>query len=477
MKLSLRAKTAILIILFTVVLGAASIVISSQALRQVVDDSYRSRANGVANSMAAVLDVEKAASLKDAVMSIYQETEDKVSSDEWGTPEFETYISRFSAIENMEEYQSLREQLRSLQDVNEVDCLYLVVVDPSEKNVVYLVDGAYEDACPPGCIDPLYEENQGLLTDPTIGFPPYITNTEPYGELVTAGAAAYDAEGNVVCYALVDVPMQVIRDQQKHYVLVHSMVLVVLTLIVCAVALWAVNRSIIIPINKLSNAAAHYSAGNADNSELDNLSIQSRDEIHSLYESIQKMTHDIKGYIENLMATTQELTKTRIQADEMNALANRDALTGVGSKLAYDAQVETLTEEMKQGSARYGIVMVDMNGLKKLNDTYGHEYGNEAIKKTCSLICEVFKHSPVYRFGGDEFVVIVKDRDYDNIEERVRQFIEAARATDGEPWEKVDAAIGYALYDGEDTVVDVFRRADHIMYEHKTEMKKGKNQL
>ena len=101
MKLSLRAKTAILIILLTVVLGAASIVISSQALRQVVDDSYRSKANGVANSMAAVLDIEKAASLKDAVMSMYQETEDKVSSDEWGTPEFETYISRFSSISSL----------------------------------------------------------------------------------------------------------------------------------------------------------------------------------------------------------------------------------------------------------------------------------------------------------------------------------------------------------------------------------------
>ena len=115
--------------------------------------------------------------------------------------------------------------------------------------------------------------------------------------------------------------------------------------------------------------------------------------------------------------------------------------------------------------------MVDMNGLKLLNDTYGHEKGNVAIKKTCSLICDVFSHSPVYRFGGDEFVVIIKDRDYDSIEEKIRQFKSLSKETTGEPWERVNAAIGYALYDHDDTVDDVFRRADHSMYEYKKEMK------
>ena len=118
--------------------------------------------------------------------------------------------------------------------------------------------------------------------------------------------------------------------------------------------------------------------------------------------------------------------------------------------------------------------MVDMNGLKQLNDTYGHEKGNEAIRRTCSLICDVFKHSPVYRFGGDEFVVVIRERDYDDIEELVKQFNTSAEATEGQPWEKVNAAIGYALYAGEDTVEDVFRRADHIMYEQKKEMKQRK---
>ena len=268
--------------------------------------------------------------------------------------------------------------------------------------------------------------------------------------------------------------MEEIRADQAHQVLIHSSVLALLTLAVCIGAIWVVNRAIIRPINMLSGAAAHYNAGEADNSALDNLPIISRDEIQSLYESIRRMTRDIRGYIDNLMATTKELTMTRIEADEMNVLAHKDALTGVGSKLAYDQQVSKLTEEMAQGNARFRIVMVDMNGLKQLNDTYGHEKGNEAIRRTCSLICDVFKHSPVYRFGGDEFVVVIRERDYDDIEELVKQFNTSAEATEGQPWEKVNAAIGYALYAGEDTVEDVFRRADHIMYEQKKEMKQRK---
>ena len=467
MKSSLRIKMVLLIILTAMVISVAGIAISSRTVRRVVDDSYRSRATGVSNSLAAVLDTERAAILRDAVMAIYDATDEKVSSDAWGSPEFDAYVARFSHLEQTEEFLFLQKQLRSIQDVNDVDCMYLFALDPELENVIYLVDGAYEDACPPGCVDPLYEENKELLTDPSIGFLPYITDTEPYGWLVTAGPPVYDEEGNIICYAMVDISMDVIRAQQRDYVLNLVLILAVLTVIVSVVAIWFVDRSIIRPINQLSSAAAHFNAEDKDDSELDHLQIKTGDEIQSLYESLRRMTQQIRGYIENLIATTQELTKTRIEADEMNELAHRDALTGVGSKLAYDAQVAKLTEEMQQGTARYGIVMVDMNGLKQLNDTYGHEKGNIAIQITCALICESFAHSPVYRFGGDEFVVVIKDRDYDNVEEIIRQFREQAEKTTGEPWERVDAAIGYALYENDDTVNDVFRRADHKMYEQK----------
>lgn len=472
MKFSLRTKTVLLMILLAAVISVVGIVIGAQALRRVVDDSYSARASGIASSMGAVLDTREAEILKNEVFSIYNAAEEKVTSDDWGSPEFDAYMALFAGIEETKEFISLRQQLRRLQDVNEVDCLYLAAIEPTTEAFIYLVDGAYEDACPPGCIDPLFEENMDILDDPTIGFPPYITDTETYGWLVTAGVPVYNEAGEVVCYSMVDISMDVIRAQQRQYVLVLVLILIAMTVAVCVVAIWAVNRAIIRPINQLSSAAAHFNAGNENSNEIEALQIKTKDEIQSLFESYQQMTRDIRGYIDNLVSTTQELTKTRMEADEMNVLAHRDALTGVGSKLAYDGMVDKLTEEMQQGGARFGIVMVDMNGLKQLNDTYGHEKGNVAIRKTCALICDVFSHSPVYRFGGDEFVVVVKTSDYDAIAEKVEQFKRQAAKTQGEPWEIVNAAIGYALYDNDDTVDDVFRKADHIMYEHKKEMKR-----
>ena len=104
MKSSLRIKMVLLIILTAMVISIAGIAISSRTVRRVVDDSYRSRATGVSNSLAAVLDTEKATMLKDAVMAIYNATDEKVSSDAWGSPEFDAYVARFSHLEQTEEF-------------------------------------------------------------------------------------------------------------------------------------------------------------------------------------------------------------------------------------------------------------------------------------------------------------------------------------------------------------------------------------
>jgi diguanylate cyclase (GGDEF)-like protein len=153
---------------------------------------------------------------------------------------------------------------------------------------------------------------------------------------------------------------------------------------------------------------------------------------------------------------------------ELNWLS---ALNAVCLPRAAYQKVKQLSEDIARGQAEFGIVMMDLNYLKQLNDNYGHERGNEAIQKTCGIICDVFKHSPVYRIGGDEFVVIVQDRDYENIEALVEQFNRKVNATEGKPWEKISAAIGYARYDNDDNVEDVFRRADKEMYDRKKEMK------
>ena len=70
------------------------------------------------------------------------------------------------------------------------------------------------------------------------------------------------------------------------------------------------------------------------------------------------------------------------------------------------------------------VAVCDVNSLKAVNDTLGHKAGDEIIRRACSLICNTFKHSPVYRIGGDEFAVILSGRDYERRQELLSEMEE-----------------------------------------------------
>ena len=117
-----------------------------------------------------------------------------------------------------------------------------------------------------------------------------------------------------------------------------------------------------------------------------------------------------------------------------------------------------------------------MNSLKLINDTQGHEAGDSYLIRACHLICNSFKHSPVYRIGGDEFVAILSGDDYDNREEHLRVLNGMMSPYSDSlplPPEYVSIACGIAVYDSntDSTVADVIKRADEAMYKDKAAKK------
>ena len=153
-------------------------------------------------------------------------------------------------------------------------------------------------------------------------------------------------------------------------------------------------------------------------------------------------------------------------------LANKDVLTGVKNKRAY-VQVETEIDEKIKARCQppFAMVVCDLNGLKQVNDTLGHKAGDDFISGTCGIICDVFCHSPVFRIGGDEFAVILQDRDYVHREElcqHLASVLDSHKHMDMRP-----LAFGISEFDPvqDMRVQDVFERADQLMYEDKKRCK------
>lgn len=482
MKISLGTKLTLSLIAFAIALSGLAIIISHRILDTMNDEHYMSKADEIAATVASVVDKQDCKKLKESFLAIYDTTQNRVMSDAWGEPEFDAYVGQFSQLEQTPEYRRLMAQLRTLQGCNDVDCLYLALIDPHDEVFVYLVDAAEEDHCPIGCIDPLYEFNRKVLDDPTVGLPSYITNTPEYGWLVTSVAPVYAADGTVICYACDDISMDTIKKQDFNYLTGLAIALLGLTALLSAFAIFGVRRLIVGPLNTLSDAATRYCAPNENDwSSFEDLEIHTGDEIENLHQSMVQMEHDIDTYISSLVQTQAKLRDTRLEADMMNDLAHRDALTGIRNKLAYDKEMLRLEHDRTMGETNFGIAVIDLNDLKIINDQYGHDCGDMSLRKLSTLICTVFMHSPVFRIGGDEFVVILKNNDYDKVDELVDDFrnrideLGRADSYELEPWERISAAIGYVRYDPnlDSDVAGTFHRADKVMYANKQQMKGG----
>lgn len=471
MKFSLRKKTILLIVGIATIIGMLSFLIYYQGIRSLTKEQFEKRSVEIASVVAVEVDTDKLTHVRNAILDIYDHSENKVLSDQWGTPEFDAYIAQFASVEGLEDYQALLSDLRRMQDVLDVDCLYLSWMDVAHEQYVYLVDAAYEGACPPGCIDPVFlDDPTEALQNMASGIAPNITNTPEYGWLISTAMPIFDSQGEIIALATVDISMNDVVFQQNQFLIYVVLAFLVMILIVCIAGIIAVNRVIIQPINTLSRAAAQYEH---NKKVFSGLQISRSDEIGALAESMSKMEDEIDGYITNLEQMTNDLISARDQAERMNRAANIDALTKVRNKRAYDIEVKRLNESTHP----YGILMIDLNELKEINDTYGHEKGDISINVLCQIICRVFKHSAVYRIGGDEFVAILENDDYEKREELMRSmsdaFAENMRNDAMPPWERVSAAIGFAEYDPmkKESVDQVFQRADAAMYENKRTMK------
>lgn len=164
--------------------------------------------------------------------------------------------------------------------------------------------------------------------------------------------------------------------------------------------------------------------------------------------------------------------------NDLNRQVFVDPLTSVRNKGAITKYIDELQGRIENDEKiEIAVGVFDCNDLKQINDTFGHDKGDEYLKAASKLICNVFQHSPVFRIGGDEFAVILQNEDYHNRDDLVAAFRENEEEINSSAeneWDKVNVAMGIAEYDPavDGTIIDTMRRADKIMYENKRTQKK-----
>ncbi len=182
--------------------------------------------------------------------------------------------------------------------------------------------------------------------------------------------------------------------------------------------------------------------------------------------------------VENI---NEEVEKEKEQLHALNSaneMARRDELTGAKNKNAYQELEAELQEKLQDedDGLRFGLIVCDLNNLKLINDSLGHKAGDEYICSFSQMLFDIFSHSPVYRVGGDEFVVFLKGRDYkgrEDLFERLRnQILEDLDKGDGPV-----AATGMSAFDPkrDKKITDIFDRADSMMYADKRRLKERKS--
>ena len=412
-----------------------------------------------------------------------------------------TYIERNADIEDLaecvrtgtpsEKYADLQQLLNGMVDDFGLSYLYsLIPVDDGTGTMLNVVSAtsAAERAAGESDMPLLYvsheypqEEVERYLSAWQKEGISYFEESSGYGAFYTACKPLRTPDGETVALLCADLAIGDLHRNVNTYVVMNVVLTITIGALFGVLLLIWLRRNVTGPVEALEKstrtfAEKSHDARNPEQLSYDAPEIHTLNEVESLAEAISRMSQDIKSYILDILSAEGRIKTAEQKAEGMSRIAYQDALTHVKNKASYNLKTAELAAQITDGQAEFAVVMVDLNHLKLVNDTYGHEKGDKYIVGSCKIISDIYKHSPVYRIGGDEFVIILQGEDYRKrrtlYETLERKFREARENPSAEPWERYSAACGMSEYSGaEETPEQVTRRADEIMYRNKQEMK------
>jgi diguanylate cyclase (GGDEF)-like protein len=197
----------------------------------------------------------------------------------------------------------------------------------------------------------------------------------------------------------------------------------------------------------------------------------------AIRQSVGQHTADLKSYVAQMVKDSDgavaqlraQIASYETKLEEMEHIAAQDPLTGLSNRRVVERHIETRIRSAQV----FSVISLDLNGFKKLNDTYGHLAGDDLLKQFATELRTLFRsHDIVGRMGGDEFIVLV-DGDLSIASarlERIRRWANGSytvKRDSNAPKVKVTAAVGIAQWNPGDSMRDILGRADAAMYADK----------
>jgi len=181
---------------------------------------------------------------------------------------------------------------------------------------------------------------------------------------------------------------------------------------------------------------------------------------------------DEQGGIVSILSFVQDVS-SRIQAEErLQYLATRDALTGLPNRVLLQERLTQAIAQARRSGRRVGVVFIDLDRFKNVNDTLGHRIGDELLKRVTAALSNALREADLLaRLGGDEFMVIVEDFDDPDVLNRIAQKLQDAVSQPFEIEEHdiyITSSIGISLYPADgDAPEELLKHADVAMYRSK----------
>ncbi|MBQ7706365.1 MAG: sensor domain-containing diguanylate cyclase [Lachnospiraceae bacterium] len=481
--LSVKTKMYIFVVVMVLAVAFGTAAIAFKTSVNQIDRYYKQGAADNARNFASMVDGDYVVELREVVESEeYQQLRDRAEAED-----DESLIEDYLKEKGLwDKYDEIRKMITAyLSNMQGVKYIYIVAHGDKDADYdMYLIDEEDIELYETGYYEEREKELRGIdlenLPEPTI-------SNGDWGWLCSDFKPVYDSNGNCVCLVGCDFDMNDVMRERGKLLILLLLGAAIFTIIVLSGAVLFINKLVVKPLDSMTKEMKKFNpsehASYEDAGVID-LNINSNDEIGEIYSGIQSMQRNIIDYLKDLSALQEDKIKASKdiknkdkKIGQLSIEVNKDALTGVGSKTAYTKKIDKLNKMIKEEDAEFAFVMVDINNLKNINDDHGHKSGDLYIKGCCHMICEAFKRSPVYRIGGDEFVVILIGSDYENRKELCDNLMTAYEASYNqkktEPWLRYSAAVGMAERIAEDmTAEPVFRRADKAMYENKAKIKK-----